>query len=122
MLEHRDMGKGGPVRHVHFKQDEWFYAIKGEFAVEVDGEVFRLKEGDFVFAPRNLPHGWACVSETPGTILIGVQPALTVERFIERLGALPRPLEGSALANLFADHGMKIVGPPLELAESCACP
>ena len=115
LLEHRDMGRGGPPRHVHFEQDEWFYAVKGEFAVEVGGEVFRLNAGDLVFAPRNVPHAWACVSDTPGTIVIGVQPALTIERFIERLGALAKPLEGVALAKLYADHGMKIVGPLLEL-------
>jgi mannose-6-phosphate isomerase-like protein (cupin superfamily) len=113
MLEHRDMGKGGPVRHVHFEQDEWFYAIKGQFAVEVDREVFRLNPGDIVFAPRNVPHTWACVSDTPGTILIGVQPARSFERFIERLGALAKPPDDNALAKLFADHGMKVVGPPL---------
>jgi hypothetical protein len=55
------------------------------------------------------------VSDTPGTIVIGVQPARTIERFIERLGALAKPLEGVALAKLYADHGMKIVGPLLEL-------
>jgi hypothetical protein len=45
----------------------------------------------------------------------GVQPALTFEWFLEQLGALPKPLEGEALANLFADHGMKVVGPALAL-------
>jgi mannose-6-phosphate isomerase-like protein (cupin superfamily) len=115
LLEHRDMGRGGPVRHVHFEQDEWFYGIKWEFAVEVGGEVFRLNPGDLVFAPRNVPHTWACVSDMPGTILIGLYPALIFERFLERLGALAQPLEGDPLAKLFADHEMKVVGPPLQL-------
>jgi mannose-6-phosphate isomerase-like protein (cupin superfamily) len=115
LFEHRDMGKGGPVRHLHFEQDEWFHAIDGRFAVEVGGEVFRLEPGDLVFAPRNVPHSWACVSDRPGTILIGLYPALTFERFLERLGALATPPAGDALAQLFADHGMKVVGPPLEL-------
>jgi hypothetical protein len=29
VLEHAGMGKGGPPRHVHFEQDEWFYATQG---------------------------------------------------------------------------------------------
>ena len=37
LFEHRDMGKGGPPRHVHFEQDEWFYVVKGEFVFEVGG-------------------------------------------------------------------------------------
>ena len=31
MLEHHQMGKGGPARHVHHAQDEWFYAVAGAF-------------------------------------------------------------------------------------------
>jgi hypothetical protein len=29
VFEHADMGKGGPPRHFHYEQDEWFYAIEG---------------------------------------------------------------------------------------------
>lgn len=76
--------------------------------------MFRLHAGDLVFAPRNVPHAWACVGDT-GTILIGLRPALTFELFMERLGVLSKPLEGDALTRLFAEHGMKIVGPPLEV-------
>jgi len=116
MQEGHDIPRGGYVpRHVHFEQDEWFYAINGEFAVEVGGEMFRLHAGDLVFGPRNVPHTWACVGGTPNGLLTGLYPALNFERFLERLGALSKPLEGDALAKLFADHGMKVVGPPLEV-------
>ncbi len=27
--------KGGPARHLHHYQDEWFYAIEGEFIMEI---------------------------------------------------------------------------------------
>ena len=88
MLEHRDMSKGGPGRHLHFEQDEWFYPIKGEFLFEVSDETFRLQAGDSLFAPRRVPHRWACVSD-PGTILIALQPAGTIEQFFKTIGALP---------------------------------
>ena len=29
VFEHADMGKGGPPRHFHYEQNEWFYAIEG---------------------------------------------------------------------------------------------
>ena len=32
--------KGGPAFHFHYKQDEWFYVIKGEFIVKVGEETF----------------------------------------------------------------------------------
>jgi oxalate decarboxylase/phosphoglucose isomerase-like protein (cupin superfamily) len=35
VFEHADMGIGGPPRHFHYEQDEWFYAIKGDFVFEV---------------------------------------------------------------------------------------
>ena len=115
MLEHHQMGKGGPARHVHHAQDEWFYAVAGAFVFEIGDERFQLAAGDFIVAPRRVPHVWACVSDTPGTLLIGVHPALTFERFIERLGELKTVLPPAELAALFAEHGMTVVGPPLEV-------
>jgi mannose-6-phosphate isomerase-like protein (cupin superfamily) len=113
IFEHRDMGKGGPPRHVHFDQDEWFYVIEGEYAFEVGGEKFRLKRGDTLFAPRQVPHGWAHISDQPGTLLTTVSPVGTFEKFIPdttRQPTLPSPEE---IERAFATHGMKVVGPPL---------
>ena len=115
VLEHHLMGKGGPARHVHHAQDEWFYAVAGSFVFEVRRRAGTSSmRATFVFAPRRVPHVWACVSDAPGTILIGVHPALTFERFIERLGELTSPAPAE-LGALFAEHGMAVVGPPLEV-------
>lgn len=114
-FEHTDMAKGGPHRHVHSDQDEWFYVLKGEFAFEVGDEKFRLKAGDSVFAPRKVPHVWACVSDKPGTLLVGVSPAGTFETFLRKLAKLTKPPTQEEAEKLFAAHGMKIVGPPLKI-------
>jgi len=45
IFEHRNQGKGGRPRHIHFEQDEWFYVVKGEYAFEIGGEKFRLSAG-----------------------------------------------------------------------------
>jgi mannose-6-phosphate isomerase-like protein (cupin superfamily) len=58
VFEHAEMGKGGPPRHFHYEQDEWFYVIKGEFAFEVGDKGFSLSPGDSLFAPRMVPHAW----------------------------------------------------------------
>src|SRR5215212_2555374 len=113
LFEHRDMGKGGPPRHVHFEQDEWFYIVKGEYVFEVGGETHRLHAGDTLFAPRNVPHGWAHVGGGPGTLLTMVSPVGAFETFIldtTRYATLPPPED---VEKAFADHGMKVVGPPL---------
>lgn len=113
IFEHTNMGKGGPPRHFHYAQDEWFYAIKGEFAIEVGEEKFRLQPGDSVFAPRRIPHVWAHLSDQPGTLLTLVSPVGTFETFLRdaaRLPQLPTPQE---VEKAFAAHGMQVVGPPL---------
>jgi mannose-6-phosphate isomerase-like protein (cupin superfamily) len=115
VCEHRDMRKGGPVRHLHFEQDEWFYPIKGEFLFEVGDETFRLKAGDSIFAPRRVPHRWACVG-APGTMAIALQPAGTIEGFFKTIGALKSRPTPEKLAEIFAAHGMQVLGPPLDVA------
>jgi hypothetical protein len=31
--------KGGPARHLHYDQDEWFYALEGESVLKSDRNV-----------------------------------------------------------------------------------
>src|SRR5438876_2968116 len=56
ILENTFHAKGGPARHLHYHQDEWFYALEGEFLVEVGDERIRLQPGDSLLAPRQVPH------------------------------------------------------------------
>lgn len=115
VFQHTDMGKGGPPRHVHHAQDEWFYAIRGQFRAEIGGKSFTLNPGDSLLAPRGIPHAWACVSDEPGTIITAVTPAGTFEEFIRdtaRHPTLPPPDE---IARAFEKHGMTVLGPPLEV-------
>ena len=114
VFEHRDMPRGGPHRHVHFELDEWFYILKGEFVFEVGDGKYRLKPGDSVFAPRKVPHVWACVSDT-GTLLAEASPAGTLETFLRDLAELDKPPTDEEAARAYAAHGMKLLGPPLKL-------
>jgi mannose-6-phosphate isomerase-like protein (cupin superfamily) len=116
IFEHADMGKGGPPRHFHYEQDEWFYVMKGDFAFEVGDAQFTLRPGDALFAPRMVPHVWAYVGDTPGTLLVALQPAGSFEAFFRQsceMTRLPTPEEAD---HLFAAHGMQVVGPPLDVA------
>jgi mannose-6-phosphate isomerase-like protein (cupin superfamily) len=115
LFEHADMGKGGPPRHFHYEQDEWFYAIKGEFAFEVGDERFTLRPGDSLFAPRMVPHGWAYIGDEPGTLLLAVQPAGSLEVFFRQSCEMTSPPTPEEAERLFAAHGMKVVGPPLDI-------
>jgi len=115
VFEHADMGKGGPPRHFHYEQDEWFYAIKGNFAFEVGDEEFTLRPGDSLFAPRMIPHAWAYVGDDPGTLLVAVQPAGSLEAYFRQSCEMIRPPTPEEEDRMFAAHGMKVVGPPLDV-------
>lgn len=112
-FEHVNMSKGGPPRHLHYEQDEMFYALEGEFAFEVGDEKFVLRPGDSLFAPRMIPHVWAYVGDKPGTLLLAIQPAGSFEEFLIKSCAMKRPPTPQEAEEQFAAHGMKIVGPPL---------
>lgn len=116
VFEHADMGRGGPPRHFHYEQDEWFHAVKGEFAFEVGDERFTLRPGDSLFAPRMVPHVWAYVGDEPGTLLLAVQPAGSLESFFLQSCEMTRPPTPEEADRQFAAHGMKVVGPPLNVS------
>jgi quercetin dioxygenase-like cupin family protein len=54
-------GRGTPL-HVHFKQDEVFYVLEGEYYFQVGDDKYRLKTGESIFLPRQVPHAWTQVS------------------------------------------------------------
>ena len=116
IVENGNSHRGGPPRHVHHEQEEWFFVLEGEYVIEVGGTTYQLSVGDSVLAPRGVPHVWAYVGSGHGRILITFQPAGQMEAFFEestKLDSLPTP---EALAALFQRHGMSLVGPPLQVS------
>jgi mannose-6-phosphate isomerase-like protein (cupin superfamily) len=105
--------KGGPARHLHYEQDEWFYVVEGEYIFEIDGERLRLKPGDSVFGPRKVPHVWAFVGDQPGRILFVFTPAGQMEAFFRGPGKTDKVIPQDSA--YFRAHGMEIVGPPLSI-------
>ena len=116
VFEHVNMSKGGPPRHFHYEQDEWFYAMEGEFHFEVGDEKFVLQPGDSLFAPRMVPHVWAYTGDKPGTLLLAVQPAGSLEEFFMKSCEMTKPPTPEEAEKSFAAHGMKVVGPPLSVS------
>ena len=43
-------------RHTHTREDEAYYVLSGELEVVVGDEVFILRAGDTLMAPRDIPH------------------------------------------------------------------
>lgn len=116
IIEHTDEAKGGPPRHVHLAQDEWFYVLEGAYRIDVGEERFDLDAGDSVFAPREVPHVWAHVSEGRGRLIIAFQPAGQMESFLGALAEAGSAPAAEVMTSLFASHGMTMLGPPLPVA------
>ena len=111
LMENRDMVRGGPPRHVHYEQEEWFYFLEGsEVIMEIGEQKLRLKPGDSILAPRDVPHVWAYLGPQPGRMLFAFTPAARIESFFEETS---KPDAKIADAQRFKRHGMKILGPPL---------
>jgi mannose-6-phosphate isomerase-like protein (cupin superfamily) len=104
---------GGPPKHLHHEQDEWFYVVEGAYLIEIGEERVRLGPGDSVFGPRKVPHTWTFTGGSPGRMLIGFTPAGQMEAFMNELGRRERMAQQEP--KLFSDHGMELVGPPLAL-------
>ena len=111
ILENTFLAKGGPARHLHYEQEEWFYILEGEFLFEVGVERFRLHPGDCLLAPRQVPHVWAFIGEGRGRILVAFFPAGKMEAFfreVTKANAMPPQDPG-----LWRAHGMELLGPSL---------
>lgn len=100
---------GGPPLHIHFKQDEWFLVLDGEFKFQVGDETHFLKAGDSIFGPRGVPHAFRNLTET-ARMMVTFQPAGTMEEFFA--SEMVDPLS-QAFKDLSLQHGMEVVGPPL---------
>jgi quercetin dioxygenase-like cupin family protein len=110
-IENTFHAKGGPARHLHVAQDEWFFVIEGEFVLEVGTQRYTMLPGDSILAPRNIPHVWAHVGDGTGRMLIVFTPAGLMEAFfreVTQANAMP-PLDPA----LWRAHGMQLLGPPL---------
>ena len=114
IIENVFHARGGPPRHLHHEQDEWFYVVEGDFIMQVGEERFNLRPGDSVLAPRRVPHVWAHTGEGRGRILISFLPAGQMEAFfrvVTQANAMP-----PQNAALFEAYGMELLGPPLAIA------
>lgn len=113
VLEIAHHAKGGPARHVHHNQDEWFHVIEGEYLIEIGAERHRLVPGDSAFGPRGVPHGWVHMTDGPGRIAFVVAPAGKIEAFFHEI------TKANAVAPqdpaFWLPYDLALIGPPLDI-------
>jgi quercetin dioxygenase-like cupin family protein len=104
---------GGPPLHIHPFQDEWFYVLEGEYLFQVGEDKYAMKAGDTIFLPRNVQHAFIQLTEK-GRMIVSYMPAGKMEAFFKVTDKWVSPPSREEIAKTFADHDMKVVGPPLK--------
>lgn len=61
--------------HTHLKEDECFYLLEGELEVEVGGKKVAVLVGDFVHAPRGVPHTYRNTGTSHAKMIATFTPA-----------------------------------------------
>jgi len=115
VLEVQTKPDDGAPLHVHHVENEWFYALEGQYDIKVGDEIFHLTPGGSVYASKLIPHTFHDVSEKGSKLLVVAQPAGHIEAFAVDLFKLiaSGSREESAMGALFQRHDMEILGPPL---------
>jgi quercetin dioxygenase-like cupin family protein len=119
LMEHWDMPVGfASPYHTHRREDESFYVLEGEIAFLCDGKWLRASTGAFVHGPRDIPHGFRVIGDTPARMLLMCNPG-GFERFVLEqttpIGEPPTPPDMNRLMMLAAKYGIDILGPLPEM-------
>jgi quercetin dioxygenase-like cupin family protein len=76
-------------RHTHTREDEAYFVLFGELEVIVGDEVFILRSGDSLMAPRDIPHQLRNSGDSENHYLLVFSPS-GFDEFL-RVTAVPAP-------------------------------
>jgi quercetin dioxygenase-like cupin family protein len=108
--------RGAPL-HVHHEQDEWIYVMTGEFVAEVGGERMRLKTGDSLLMPMNIPHRWSVAQDSHCGAIHLYTPAGLMETAWASVAQSGDPKNQEARKAEFEKHGLTLLGEALSKEE-----
>jgi mannose-6-phosphate isomerase-like protein (cupin superfamily) len=114
VFESTRIKEGGPILHIHYETDEWWYILEGEFLVRVGDITYTAKPGDLVFGPRKVPHTFAKVGPGVAKLIICHQPGGKMEEYFRKISeGVAAKMTETERDNLRKEHGFEKVGPPL---------
>jgi quercetin dioxygenase-like cupin family protein len=122
MIEMTNSPGDWPPLHVHHDQDETWYVLEGEITVYTPGAERVLRAGDFLLAPRGVPHTYRTGDEGARTIVQSSPAGFAA--FVEAVSrpadapvppppaGPPTPEQAAQVAAVAAEHGIELLGPP----------
>lgn len=108
--------QGAPL-HVHHENDEWLYILDGEFVAEVGGVRYRLKRGDSLLMPKEIPHRWSIAGIPQAGAIHLYTPAGRMDLAFDDPPKKDRPPTPEERKAEFESFGMTLLGPPLTRQE-----
>jgi quercetin dioxygenase-like cupin family protein len=112
MIEQTAPPGGGPPVHCHTREDEAFYVVEGDFLFLIGEEKIEVHPGDFVWAPRNIPHTLLNIGSVPARALVTMSPS-GMEDFFLKVAAITGPPAPEQIGALFEEYGLEFLGPPI---------
>jgi quercetin dioxygenase-like cupin family protein len=113
--------------HLHEREDEAFFVLDGRFEFQIGGRTVTAGPGDFLVAPRGVPHTYRNLGDTPARKLALAWPAGLDGFFLEvgqpvadeaaPSGAANEHMAIPGLAETAARYGMTILAPPPTAAD-----
>jgi quercetin dioxygenase-like cupin family protein len=115
LMEHWEMPVGfASPYHTHHREDESFYVLEGEIAFVCGGTWLKAGPGTFVYGPREIPHGFKVIGESPARMLLMCTPGGFEGFVLEQTTPIaepPSPPDMPKLMILAAKYGIDIHGP-----------
>ena len=120
LLDIQTAEQQGPPPHAHHREEESFFVLDGELAVELEGRHISLKAGEFLHIPIGARHSYKAVSPRGARHLTQLVPG-GLEQFFRAIGhednaAHDRNQDIRKLLELAPQYGLEIFlqnGPPV---------
>jgi mannose-6-phosphate isomerase-like protein (cupin superfamily) len=113
-----------PPLHIHHNEDETFHVLEGELRMRAGDADVRVGPGETVLARKGEAHTYR-VESPEGARWLVITTRGDFERFVRAIGRPaerpeppppepPTPEMADALAAAAREHGIELVGPPIE--------
>ena len=109
-------GAPGPDLHVHTREDEAVYVIRGVMTFVIGDQRLEAEPGTLVWLPREVAHTFANLGDEPVWAFGTTTPAGLEGMFAEQAGyfaSLAGPPDDDVIDQIGARYGVRRVGPPL---------
>jgi mannose-6-phosphate isomerase-like protein (cupin superfamily) len=114
-----------PPLHVHHTEDEIFHVLEGRLRVRAGDTEVTIGAGETILGPKGVPHTYRVESHEGARWLLITRRG-DFERFMRAFSrpaerpelptpqGPPTPEQADALAAAAREHGIELVGPPLD--------